>query len=276
VQQPSACDIRMRTLAWIIASGVVGGVISVAMAALVAFQARAAAIPMLVSYSVGALLGAVFLNVLPEAFEKVTSPTTVGVSILAGLMFFFILEKLVLWRHHHAPQWGEDARPSSEWDSHSDHGHSHSRGGTMIMIGDTFHNFVDGVLIAAAFLADFHLGLVTALAILAHEVPSEVGDFIVLLHSGYSRSLALLANLASGAAMILGGVAGYFALQSMRAWIPALLGFVAASMIYVAVADLIPGLHRRFDLRTTLEQVVLIGLGIGTIAIVGALIEHSH
>ena len=146
----------------------------------------------------------------------------------------------------------------------------------MIMIGDTFHNFVDGVLIAAAFMADFHLGLVTALAILAHEVPSEVGDFIVLLHSGYTRRYALLMNLVSGAAMVVGGLLGYIALQAVEGLIPSLLGFVAASMIYVAVADLIPGLHKRVDLRTTLQQVVLIGLGIGTIALVRSFIGHSH
>ena len=107
------------------------------------------------------------------------------------------------------------------------------------MIGDTFHNFVDGVVIAASFLDDFQLGLVSALAILAHELPSEVGDFIVLLHSGYTRRLALIVNLVSGAAMILGGILGYWALRSVTGWIPSLLGFVAASMIYVAVADLI-------------------------------------
>jgi zinc and cadmium transporter len=267
----------MSTLGWIIASGVLGGVVSVAAAALVAFQARPSAVPMLVSYSVGALLGAAFLAVLPEAFEQTASPTALGTSVLAGLMFFFVLEKLVLWRHHHAPQWGEEARDPDQGHLHSGHGHAHaSRSGTMIMVGDTFHNFVDGVLIAAAFLADFHLGLLSALAILAHEVPSEVGDFLVLLHSGYTRRQALVVNLVSGAAMIVGGIAGYVALQAVEGWVPALLGFVAASMIYVAVADLIPGLHRRFDLRTTVQQVCLIGMGIGTIAAVRALIGHSH
>ena len=265
----------MSTLAWIIASGLLGGAVSVVAASLVAFQARPAAIPVLVSYSVGALLGAAFLGVLPEAFERVGSPTTVGASVLGGLLFFFVLEKLVLWRHHHAPQWGEEPREGEAAHEHGGHSHHHgSRGGTMIMIGDTFHNFVDGVLIAAAFLADLHLGVVTALAILAHEVPSEVGDFIVLLHSGYSRRQAMIVNLVSGAAMIVGGVLGYATLQAAQALIPSLLGFVAASMIYVAVADLIPGLHRRIDLRTTLQQVALIGLGIGTIAPLRSFIGH--
>jgi zinc and cadmium transporter len=265
----------MSTLAWIIASGLLGGVVSVAAAALVAFQARPTAIPMLVSYSVGALLGAAFLGVLPHAFE-VGSPTALGASVLAGLMFFFVLEKLVLWRHQHAPQWGEEARAVAEAAGGRHAHHDHSRSGTMIMIGDTFHNFVDGVLIAAAFMADFHLGLVTALAILAHEVPSEVGDFLVLLHSGYTRRQALVVNLVSSAAMVVGGLVGYLALQAVKGVIPSLLGFVAASMIYVAVADLIPGLHKRIDLRTTLHQVILIGLGIATIAAVRTLIDHTH
>ncbi len=144
----------------------------------------------------------------------------------------------------------------------------------MIMIGDTFHNFVDGVLIAAAFLADWNLGLVTALAIMAHEVPSEVGNLLVLLHSGYTRMRALSINLMCSLAMVLGGLAGYAALHRVQAWIPLLLGFVAASMIYVAVADLIPGLHKRVDLRATVQQVLLIGMGIGTIWVVQTLVHH--
>lgn len=266
----------MSTLAWIVASGFVGGIVSVLGAAFVAFQARPAAVPMLVSYSVGALLGAAFLGVLPHAMESGSSPAALGTSVLAGLMFFFVVEKLVLWRHHHAAPWGEEPETAGHGRDHAGHRHHHGSGGTLIVIGDTFHNFVDGVLIAAAFLADFHLGIMTALAILAHEVPSEVGDFLVLLHSGYTRRQALLANLVSSAAMIVGGVGGYFALNALDEWLPSLLGFVAASMIYVAVADLIPGLHKRVDLRTTLLQVLLIGLGIGTITAVRAFIDHTH
>ena len=143
------------------------------------------------------------------------------------------------------------------------------------MIGDTFHNFVDGVLIAAAFLANHELGVVTAIAIIAHEVPQEVGDFLILLHSGYSKSRALLFNLLSSAAMVAGGVLAYFALQTLQQWIPTLLGLAAASMLYVSVADLIPGLHRRPELAATLQQVVLIGLGVLTIWLVGNL-AHTH
>ena len=146
----------------------------------------------------------------------------------------------------------------------------------MILIGDTVHNFVDGVLIAAAFMADIRLGIVTALAIIAHEIPSEVGDFVILLHSGFSRRNAFLANMLSSVAMLLGGLLGYAALSAVQSWIPGLLGFVATGMIYVAVADLIPGLHRRPELRATAQQILLIGLGIATIQIVRTLTGHGH
>jgi len=135
----------------------------------------------------------------------------------------------------------------------------------MIMVGDTFHNFVDGILIAAAFMIDIKLGLVTALAIIAHEIPQEVGDFLILLHSGYTKKQALLFNLFSSLATVIGGLLAYFALQTVQDWIPAILGLAAASMIYVAVADLIPGLHKRTELKATVQQVLLIGLGIGSI-----------
>jgi zinc and cadmium transporter len=139
----------------------------------------------------------------------------------------------------------------------------------MILLGDTFHNFVDGVLIAGAFMANTQLGIVTALAIIAHELPQEVGDFLVLLHSGYSKARALLFNLLSSAAMLLGGLLGYLTLEGMQELTPYLLGVAAASMIYVAVADLIPGLHNRPELSATLEQVLLIGAGVGLIGLLG-------
>jgi zinc and cadmium transporter len=175
-----------------------------------------------------------------------------------------------LWRHQHAPQWGEQTRSAPE------HEPDHGRSGMMIMIGDTFHNFVDGALIAAAFLADVRLGIVTALAIIAHEIPSEVGDFVILLHSGYSRRQAFAVNLVSSAATLVGGLLGYAALSTVRGWIPSLLGFVAASMLYVAVADLIPGLHRRPELRATAQQVLLIGLGVAAVYGVRLATGHTH
>ena len=142
------------------------------------------------------------------------------------------------------------------------------------MVGDTVHNFVDGLLIAAAFLQSTELGIIAAIAIIAHEIPQEVGDFLILLHSGYTRARALALNLLSSVATVVGGVLGYFGLQAVTGLEPTLLGFVAASMIYVAVADLIPGLHRRPELRDTASQTILIGLGIGVIALMGALLHH--
>jgi zinc and cadmium transporter len=264
----------MSTLGWIVTFCLAGGVLSVAAAAAVALRADPSRVPMLISYAVGALLGAVFLEILPHAFESVASPRLVGATVLAGILVFFLLEKLVLWRHHHGPQWGEPPRnPPAHAHGHN---HDHGRSGMMIMIGDTVHNFVDGVLIAAAFMADVRLGIVTALAIIAHEIPSEVGDFVILLHSGYSRRKAFIVNLVSSLAMLAGGLLGYAALSAVQSWIPSLLGFVAASMIYVAVADLIPGLHRRPELRATAQQVFLIGLGIATIHLVRTLTEHTH
>jgi len=276
----------MTTLLWIICSCAVGGALSVAAAAAVALRVHPSRVPILISYAVGALLGAVFLEILPHAFEAVASPKTVGATVLGGILAFFILEKLVLWRHQHMPQWGEHER-AVQRDSHASgqsevvsavHAghHDHGRSGMMIMVGDTFHNFVDGMLIAAAFLADTRLGIVTALAIIAHEIPSEVGNFLILLHSGYTRQRALVINLLCSAAMLVGGLLGYAALNTLQEWIPSLLGFVAASMIYVAVADLIPGLHRRPELRATVMQVLLIALGIATIYFVRLLIGHDH
>ena len=255
----------MTILTWIVAATVLGGVMSVAVAAAFAFKAKITQIPVLISYAVGALLGAVFLDLLPHAFGIADSPEQMAGTILFGILLFFVLEKLVLWRHCHVEQCEAHDPPQPV--------HDHGRSGMMIMIGDTFHNFVDGILIAAAFLADVRLGLVTAIAIIAHEVPQEVGDFLVLLHSGFSKRYALALNVLSSLAMMVGGVLAYFTLQTMQQWIPSLLALAAASMIYVAVADLIPGLHRRPEIRATVQQVALIATGIGTIWGVGVLLH---
>jgi zinc and cadmium transporter len=256
------------TLVWITAATVAGGVLSVLAAAALAMSARISWIPVLISYAVGTLLGAVFLELLPQAFQRAGSLESMAVTILGGILLFFVLEKLVLWRHCHVEQCEAHDPPVA---AHHDHG----RSGMMIIIGDTFHNFVDGVLIAAAFLASNELGIVTAVAIIAHEIPQEVGDFLILLHSGYSKARALLLNVLSSAAMVLGGALGYLGLQHVQHWIPSLLGLAAASMLYVSVADLIPGLHKRPELLATLQQVVLIVLGVATIWLVGEL-THGH
>jgi zinc and cadmium transporter len=255
----------MSTLTWIITSALAGGALSVLAAAAFAFNARASWVPMLVSYAIGALLGASFLEVLPEAIIASGDATTTCSIVLGGILCFFVLEKLVLWRHchiesceGHEPHFGE---------------HDHGRSGLMILVGDTFHNFVDGVLIAAAFIEDPRLGLVTALAIIAHEIPQEVGDFLILLHSGYTKARALAYNLLSSLATLVGGLLAWYALSDAQTVVPILLALASASMIYVAVADLIPGLHKRPELGATVQQVLLIGAGIGTIALTNTLVE---
>ena len=261
----------MHVLAYIIAACVIGSLLPMAIAAAVAFRVQARWIPTLVSFAVGALLGAVFLDILPHMFEATKHPARVAAFILGGILVFFILEKVLLWRHHH--DHGEGGGAHAGDDHGHGHGHDHGRSGYMIVVGDSFHNFTDGIIIAAAFVADVKLGAVTALAIIAHEIPSEIGDFLVLLNSGFSRTKALLLNAASGLATVAGAVLGYFMLASIRDWIPEILAIAAASMIYVAVADLIPGLHKRTALRESLGQVAFILLGIGSIYLIHALLH---
>lgn len=246
----------MTVLLWIIAASVLGGVLSVASAALFAMHARAHWLNGLVSYAIGALLGAVFLDILPEAIKLSGNAAVLSGTILSGILLFFILEKLLLWRHCHHNHC-EVHEPQDA--------HGYRRSGLMILVGGSFHNFVDGIIIAAAFLTDVHLGVVTSLAIIAHEIPQEVGDFMILLHSGYSKSRAIVLNLISSLATLIGGVLAYFALQSLQSIVPTLLGLAAASLIYIAVADLIPGLHQRTRIRDTVEQVLLIMAGISSI-----------
>ena len=254
----------MSVLVWIIVASRVGGALSVLAAAVFALTARRGWVPHLISYAIGALLGAAFLEVLPHAIESQGDAGRTTAIVLAGILVFFVLEKLVLWRHCH-----DDHCEGHEPAAADDHG----RSGLLILVGDTFHNFVDGVLIAAAFMQDMRLGVVTALAIIAHEIPQEVGDFLILLHSGYSRFKALAFNLLSSLATLVGGLLAYSAFSIVQGVVPVFLALAAASMIYVAVADLIPGLHKRTALRATLQQVLLIGAGVGSIHLVHLLVD---
>jgi zinc and cadmium transporter len=249
----------MSPLIATIIAGAAAGTLSMICAALVVFTARPAWVPLLVSYAIGALLGAVFLEILPHAFALAASPEAVSATVLAGILGFFMLEKLVLWRHVHVHDLDDV--------SHAAHGHEGHQGrtGAMVVVGDSVHNFVDGIIIAAAFVTDTQLGIVTAMAIIAHEIPQEAGDVLVLLHSGLSRGRALAFNLFSSVATLVGGVMAYVALQSLQRYVPYLLALAAASMIYVAVADLIPGLHRRVDFKASAWQVSLIALGVASI-----------
>lgn len=266
----------MPILVWIILACVAGGLLSIGLAALITLNARSNRwMNVLISYAIGALLGAAFLNALPEALELTEEPRELTVIFLFGILAFFILEKLLLWRHCHLPEC-EVHEPAVQLVHEHSGMFDHGRSGMMIILGDTFHNFVDGILIAAAFMADIQLGIVTAIAITAHEIPQEAGDFIILLNSGYSKVNALWLNLLSGVATIAGGLLGYFMLHQLDHFIAPILALAAASMTYVAMADLIPGLHKRPEIGATAQQVALITLGIGTIWLIGISFGHHH
>jgi len=250
------------SLAWILGATFLGGVLSAALASvflLLPAARRNRLLPHLVSFAIGAMLAAALIDLLPEAIARVGPAHIqgIGAAVLAGIGLFFVLEKLVLWRHCH----------SDGCESHSPHQADRDRAaGWIVLFGDGMHNAFDGVLIAAAFLTDTRLGVVTTIAITAHEIPQELGDLAVLLHARMSPVRALWFNAGSSLTSIIGGLAGYFALRRTLDLLPYAIAVAAASLIYVAVADLIPGLHRRVDPRATLAQVLLIGCGIAVIA----------
>jgi len=350
----------MPLLAWILIFTALGGVLS-ALAASVFLAApeslRVRALPYLVSFATGALLSAALLGLLPHAIEGagIDNAHKIGLTLLLGLLIFFVLEKLVLWRHCHQDaceghvphgqgfllqadddqpphdqppydrprhdQTRPDARPHGQArHAHSPltpgrvHaqepgcGHAHARAAVhavargptlgavrasvqaqvanrtwqdgrdqasaaLILIGDGFHNVLDGILIAAAFLTDVHLGVVTALAVFTHEIPQEVGDLAVLLHSGMSRLKAMLLNLATSLTSVVGGVIAYFALASVAEALPYALALAASSFLYIAVADLIPGLHKRVDPGSSVRQFLFIVMG-GVAIFLGHVLAH--
>jgi len=260
--------VSLDPLVAIIVACLAGGVLAIiAAAGTLALHSRW--ISPLVSFAVGALLGAVFLELLPHALEHGNTERVMA-TMLAGLLLFFLLEKFVLWRHSHGEAEELDETGATPTTTDNNHG----RSGLMIVIGNSVHNFCDGVVIAASFLTDFALGTATALAIVAHAIPQQVGDFAVLMHSGYSKRRAFTYNLATGAATLVGGLAGYSTLASMQHILPTVLALAAASLLYVAVADLIPSLHRHPAPAQTALQLVLIGVGISIIAFVHFVLER--
>jgi zinc and cadmium transporter len=250
------------TLGWILLATFVGGLLSVAIAASLTVAVLTRMVRHLVSLSAGVLLATALLHVLPEAFESKASPHGLFATLLAGLLFFFLLEKVELYRHTH----------HHEGDGHHHHRHFDSeqagRGGWSVLVGDSIHNFCDGIIIAAAFLADTRLGVVTSLAIIAHEIPQEVGDYIVLLNAGFSRGRALAFNAASGLAACVGGVLGYFVVGPWEQLFPYLLVVASSSFVYVAVADLIPQLQQRMSLQDTAAQLGWLAGGMAMIVLV--------
>jgi zinc and cadmium transporter len=268
----------MPLLAWIVAFSALGGIASAALA--VAFlwipEPRAARmLPHFVSFATGALLGAAMLALLPEAIARagIAGAHAIGVTLVVGLGIFFVIEKLVLWWHTRGEEEalpGHRGHHSGGQEGHSHAGHSNARdhaSGVLVLVGDSVHNALDGVLIAAAFLTSVSLGLMTTFAVAAHEIPHRVGDFAILVHAGFSRSRALLLNLGTGVASVIGAIAAYYGLQQALWVLPYALAFAAAGFLYIAVAGLIPGLHRRADPRTSTMQVILISLGIAVIAV---------
>src|SRR5205085_2137749 len=204
-------------------------------------------VPWLVSYAVGALLGVALLALLPEALTLIAPPAVFG-TLLAGILVFFTLEKLVLLRH-----------------CHTDECEVHGATAPLVFIGDAFHNFIDGAIICAAVMTSVPLGINTAIAVAAHEIPQEVGDVAILLAAGYTRSGALMLNVVSGAAGLVGALVAYAAVEIVPGIRPYVLAFSAASLLYIAMSDLIPDLHRGEIDANAVRQVVLIAAGIATV-----------
>jgi zinc and cadmium transporter len=244
------------TLLSILFATTIAGVVSISAAALFSFSLLSKVVERMVSLSVGILLSTSLLHALPEAFESQADAHTLFAILLGGLLAFFLLEKLAVLRHSH----------HYEGDGHA-HAHGHDaheagKAGWMILVGDGLHNFTDGILIAAAFLADPKLGLVTGLAIIAHEIPQEIGDFIVLLNAGFSKKRAYAYNLICSLMAVVGGVVGYVTLERGMEWIPYVLVLASSGFIYIAVSDLMPQMQRRASVRETIPQLLLIGLGV--------------
>ena len=260
----------MTVLTMIVLATLLGGLLSMVAAAGLAFRLSRQATATLVAFSAGVMLSSALLDILPEAFASLpqhvelaehaghdhnTPAANLFAVLLAGLLGFFALERLALWRHSHAGCEANEGKPHGEVAA------------SLILIGDAFHNFVDGLLIAAAFLADPMLGITTTLAVVAHEIPQELGDFVLLLNAGWSRRKAFLANAASSLTSVLGGLLGYFALDGAEHVLPYVLTIAAASFIYIAVADLLPLLHRQRN--SFAMQSALIGVGVMVVPLVG-------
>jgi zinc and cadmium transporter len=229
--------------------GSCGGLLVASSFFLFSATVRTKLVPWLVSYAVGALLGVALLALLPEALAEL-SPQAVFGTLLAGILIFFVLEKLVLLRH-----------------CHTDECQVHGATAPLVFVGDAFHNFLDGAIICTAVLTSVPLGINTAIAVAAHEIPQEVGDVAVLLAAGYSRSQALLLNIVTGVSGILGALVAFTAVEVVPGVRPYVLAISSASLLYIAMSDLIPDLHRGSIDASALRQVILIAAGIGTIVV---------
>ncbi len=271
------------------------GIGSVWIAAALSFGALARYTQHMLSLAAGALLATAFLHLLPEAFESQAGAHDLFLTLLVGLVFFFLLDKAELWHHgheHHHGTASAEARhpahehPHSHAHAHAQghahahragraHGHDHKPGSWAVLTGDSVHCFGDGILIASAFMADLRLGVIAALAVLAHEVPHHMGDLVVLRGGSGDRRVALVKVSLAGAVTALGGLAGWALVEGLAGLLPYLLMLAASSFIYVALADLIPQLQKRLSARETLTQIVWLGAGIGLVTLVSGL-AHTH
>lgn len=243
----------MPVLLLILLLTALGSAVSIVAAALYMLlpeHIRSSAVPRLISFATGTLLGAAFLGLLPKAIGQSEAPDILA-ACLAGIILFMIIEKLVIWRHCHKPDCAV-----------------HTRAASLILLGDAFHNFIDGIAIAAATVLSVPLGISTAIAVVAHEVPQEIGDFAILLAGGYSRRRALFFNLLSSLAAIPGALLAYYVNLPELGLIPVVMALSAASFIYIAVADLIPASHASIGMRNTVTQVALVLAGIAVIVLI--------
>jgi zinc and cadmium transporter len=262
----------------IIIGTLVAGIGSVWIAGLLTYGVLSRYTQHLLSLAAGALLATAFMHLLPEAFESQVGAHALFGTLLGGLIFFFLLDKAELYHHGHEHHHGDAPQAAHD---HADHGHSHehahehSGGGWAVLLGDSVHCFGDGILIAAAYMADIKLGMAATLAVLMHEVPHHMGDLVVLRQARQSASKALAKLSAAGAVTVLGGLVGYVLLEQLQDLQPYLLVVASSSFIYVALADLIPQLQKRLALRQTVAQVAWLAVGIGLVTLVSGL-AHGH
>jgi len=280
------------TLIAILLGTVAAGVGSVWLAAVLSFAMLARYTQHMLSLAAGALMATAFMHLLPEAFESEAGAHELFALLLAGLVFFFLLDKAELWHHGHEHHQG----PAHDDAEHHDHAHGHDHpparahghhhhhhagegarsGGWAVLAGDSVHAFGDGILIASAFMADLRLGVVAAVAVLAHEVPHHMGDLVVLQQTSGTRRAALVKVSLAGTVTALGGLVGYFLLHQLSDWLPYFLVAASSSFVYVALADLIPQLQKRLSLGETVAQVLWLGGGIGLVTLVSGLAHSGH
>jgi len=262
------------TLIYIILATLAAGIGSVWVAAALSFGVLARYTQHMLSMAAGALLATAFMHLMPEAFESQAGARALFATLLAGLIFFFLLDKAELWHHGH--EHGDHAHDHAH-DHGQSHGHSHASkaGNWAILTGDSVHCFGDGILIASAFMADVRLGVVAALAVMAHEVPHHMGDLVVLNRGNSNKRMALIKVSLAGAITAVGGLAGYWLVDQLQDYLPYFLVIASSSFIYVALADLIPQLQKRLSFKQTLAQIIWLALGIALVAWVSGL-AHGY